>query len=141
MRDVMHDLRVVPALTPVVVADNSVQTGLTIDRQGAESLAYYIVTGNIVSGTATFAVSMQEGNQANMSDAATVADQDMLTSTAGTAPLTAAAFDFNADNTTRRVGYIGNKRYTRIIITPANNAANAPLAAVAVLSNLNQMPS
>jgi hypothetical protein len=110
MRDVMHDIRVVPAIAPVVVVDNTATVSSIIDMQGAQSCAFYVITGALVDADATFAVLLQEGNAANLSDATTVADTDMETGTPGIAPLTAASFDFSADIVVRRVGYNGNKR-------------------------------
>jgi hypothetical protein len=141
MRDVMHDIRVVPAIAPVVVVDNTATVSSIIDMQGAQSCTFYVITGALVDADATFAVLLQEGNAANLSDATTVADTDMQTGTPGIAPLTAASFDFSADIVVRRVGYNGNKRYVRATITPTNNTGAAPLSMVCVLGNLASMPS
>jgi hypothetical protein len=69
MRDVMHDIRVVPAIAPVVVVDNTATVSSVIDMQGAQSCALYVITGAPVDADATFAVLLQEGNAANLSDA------------------------------------------------------------------------
>jgi len=58
-----------------------------------------------------------------------IADADLL----GTEVL--AAFQFDDDNETRKLGYIGAKRYTRLTITPVANASAAVLCAVAILGN------
>jgi hypothetical protein len=83
MRDVMHDIRVVPAIAPVVVVDNTATVSSIIDMQGAQSCAFYVITGTLVDVDATFAVLLQEGSAANLSDATTVADTDMQTGTPG----------------------------------------------------------
>jgi hypothetical protein len=62
MRDVMHDIRVVPAIAPVVVVDNTATVSSIIDMQGAQSCAFYVITGALVDAAATFAVLLQEGN-------------------------------------------------------------------------------
>jgi hypothetical protein len=86
MRDVMHDIRVVPAIAPVVVVDNTATVSSIIDMQGAQSCAFYVITGALVDADATFAVLLQEGNAANLSDGTTVADTDMQTATPGSRP-------------------------------------------------------
>ncbi len=43
-----------------------------------------------------------------------------------------ASFQFDGDNTVKTLGYIGNKRYTRLTITPAANASAASFSAVCV---------
>ena len=89
MRDKAHNILVKRVISPVSVADNTAQVGQIIDRLGFESLTYLINTGSIADVDATFAVLLQEGDQANLSDAATVANSDMVSQTSGVAPLTA----------------------------------------------------
>lgn len=55
-------------------------------------------------------------------------------------PEAAAGFQFDDDNEVRKLGYIGNKRYTRLTITPALNASATLLAAVAVLGHPSVAP-
>ncbi len=125
MRDSFNRFNPRPVIAPAVVADNTAQVGAIIDRQGYDSLTYIIQTGTLADADATFAVTLQEGNAANLSDAANVASTDML----GALP----NFDFNADGVCRKIGYIGNCRYTRLTITPTGNAGNAPVSAIALL--------
>ncbi len=63
-----------------------------------------------------------------MSGASAVADSDLL----GTEAL--AGFTFGDDGETRKLGYLGDKRYTRLTLTPTNNSGSAPVAVVAVLA-------
>lgn len=141
MRDNMHSLTFARVISPVVVSDNTAQVGQIIDRQGCDSLTYVINTGTLADVDATFAVTLQEGDIANLSDAGTVADVDMISGTRGTAPLTAAAFTFASDDAVIRLGYIGNKRYTRLTITPSANTGSAPISAIAVKGHLSSRPS
>ena len=68
-------------------------------------------------------------------DAAAVDDADLL----GTEAL--ASFAFGDDDETRKIGYIGNKRYTRLTITPSANASAALVAAVAILGHPQIVPT
>jgi hypothetical protein len=140
MRDSINNMQVKRAISPVSVADNTAQVSQIIDRQGFDSLAYLILTGSLADADATFAVLMEEGNASNLSDATAVADADMVSQTPGTAPQTAAGFIFSSDDQVRKIGYIGNKRYTRLTITPANNTSAALLAACAVLTRAEHKP-
>lgn len=127
MRDSCNNLHPLKVITPVVVTDNTAQVGTIIDRQGYDALTYFIVTGTLADADATFAVLLEEGDAANLSDAAPVDDADLI----GTEAL--AGFTFADDGETRKLGYRGNKRYTRLTITPSGNTGNAPIAAIAVL--------
>jgi len=140
MRDNIHNESYLVAIPPVVVSDNTAQVGAWINRSGFQSLSFAILTGTLVDADATFAVLMEEANASDQSDAAAVADQDMLSEVEGTAPEAAASFTFANDNATRKIGYIGNSQFVRITVTPAANTGAAPLAAVAKLANGSVRP-
>lgn len=133
MRDSISRTQVKRVLSPVSVADNTAQVGQIVDHQGYDSAAYLVLLGSIADADVTFTVLLEEGDAANLSDAAAVADADMVSQVLGTAPEIAAGFQFDDDNEVRKLGYIGSKRYTRLTITPANNASAALLAACCVL--------
>ena len=44
------------------------------------------------------------------------------------------------DDEVRKIGYIGDKRYVRLTITPAANTGNADLSAIAVLAGVRKAP-
>ena len=140
MRSYAHNAQVKRVLSPVSVSDTTAQVGQIIDRLGYDSLTYLIATGSIADVDATFTVLLEESDASDMTGAAAVADADMISQTAGIAPETAAAFQFDDDNEVRKLGYVGNKRYTRITITPVANASAALIAAVAVLAHPSVAP-
>lgn len=134
MRDMKNSIEVRPVLDPFTITDNTPYVGATIDSLGYESLTYAIATGTLADADATFAVLLEEGDESDMSDAAAVADADLLGTEA------AAGFTFADDGETRTLGYVGNKRYTRLTITPSGNSGNAPVAAVAILGHPTTAP-
>jgi hypothetical protein len=140
MRDLTNSIQVKRVLSPVSVADNTAQVGQIIDRSGYDELSYIIATGTLADVDATFTVLLEEGDAANLSDAAAVADADMISQTSGTAPETAASFRYDSDDQVRKLGYIGNRRYTRLTITPASNASAGLMSAVAVLARPRVAP-
>lgn len=129
MKDLFNKIHPLRVISPVSVADNTAQVGQIIDKKGFESLTYVIGLGAIADADATFIVLLEESDDSGMSGAVAVADADLL----GTELL--ASFQFDDDNETRKLGYIGAKRYTRLTITPVNNASAALLSAVAVLGH------
>ena len=134
MRDFYNNVKVVRVISPVSVADDTAEVGQIIDRSGFESLTYMIATGALADSDATFAVLLEDGDAANLSDAAAVVDAELL----GTEVL--AGFQFDDDDETRKLGYIGNKRYSRLTITPTNNSGAALMSAIAVLSHAHDRP-
>jgi hypothetical protein len=135
MKDLTNLIDLKRVISPVSVADTTAQVGQIIDRRGFDSLTYVIATGSIADADATFTVLLEEGDASNMSDAAAVADADLI----GTEAL--AGFQFDDDNECRKLGYKGAKRYTRLTITPVANASAALLSAVAVLSSPQLAPT
>ena len=135
MKDLLNLIHVKRVISPVSVSDNTAQVGQIIDRKGFDGLTYLIATGSIADADATFTVLLEEGDAANLSDAAAVADADLI----GTEAL--AGFQFDDDNECRKLGYKGTKRYTRLTITPANNASAALLSSIAVLSGPQSAPT
>lgn len=135
MKDGFSNIHPLRCISPVSVADTTPLVGQIIDRQGFESLTYVISTGSIADADATFTVLLEDGDAANLADAAAVAGANLI----GTAAL--AGFQFDDDNKTRKLGYVGGKRYTRLTITPIANASAAVISAVAILGHPQLAPT
>src|SRR5690349_3188583 len=104
-KDLHNDIKVSRAISPVSVADNTAQVSQILDTAGYESAELVINLGAIADADATFTVLLEEGDAADMSDHAAVADEDLLGTEA------AAGFQFDSDNGVRKLGYRGSKRY------------------------------
>ena len=113
-------------LSPVSVADNTAQVGQVIDHRDYSDALYVIATGSLGDAGAEFTVLLEESD-ASGSGFAAVADADLL----GTEAL--ASFIQTDDDKCFKLGYKGAKRYTRLTITPTNNATAALISAVCVL--------
>jgi len=124
MKDLHNNIKVSRAISPVSVGDNTAQVSQILDTANFNANELVIALGSIADADATFAVLMEEGDASNLSDAAAVADADLLGTEAQ------AGFQFDDDNETRKIGYIGAKRYIRATITPTGNASAALLSAV-----------
>ena len=132
--DLHNKIAVRRAISPVSVGDNTAQVSQIIDRQGFTGLEFAIAIGAIADADATFAVLVEDGAAANLSDAAAVADAQLIGTEA------AASFQFDDDDETRKIGYAGNKRFVRLTITPAGNASGALISAVALLGGASDAP-
>lgn len=138
LRDGTNDTMLKRVISPTRVTDDTAQVGQIIDHQGALAVTYEILTGTLADANATFAVLLEHGDDSALADAAAVPDADMISQTSGTAPETAAAFAFGDDDEVRKLGYIGDKRYSRLTVTPSGNTGNADIAACARLRMANQ---
>jgi hypothetical protein len=128
MKDLMNNINVKRVISPVSVADNTAQVGQVIDRQGYDSVTYLIATGSLGDAGAEFTVLLEESDDSGSGFSA-VADANLL----GTEAL--ASFIQSDDDKCFKLGYVGEKRYSRMTITPTNNATASLIAAVAVLGH------
>lgn len=128
-REIHNTLHVVPLIVPIAArTDNTAIVSSIIDLSGYNAAEFVIVTGTNTDTNATFAVTVDAGDVANLSDAAAVPASQLV----GT--LTQASFDFGDDNECRKIGYIGTKRYVRVTVTPSgNDSGNIFISGVAVL--------
>lgn len=134
MRDLANHISIKRAISPVSIADNTAVVSQIVDLAGFDKAMFGIAIGSIADADATFTVLIEHGDQANLSDAAAVPDSQLTGTEA------AASFKFDSDDQTRKIGYVGPKRYVRLTITPANNAGAALIAAVAILSGSRYAP-
>jgi hypothetical protein len=116
-------------------ADNTASAG-SVDRLGYGALELLLTTGALVDADATFALTMKESDTGAFGGEETdVAVADLL----GTLAL--ASFIFSDDNKCFKIGYRGNKRYVKAIVTPANNTGAANIAGVWILGDPTDAPT
>jgi hypothetical protein len=137
MRDLMNNIHPVPLIAPIAArTDDTAIVSAIIDTLGYGSCTLVLVTGTNTDADATFAVLVEDGDAANLSDHAAVDDSELL----GTKVL--AGFTFADAVECRKVGYIGHKRYVRMTVTPSgNDSGNIFLAGVAILGHPRIAPT
>jgi hypothetical protein len=135
-RDLLNNINVLPLFPPIAaVTDNTAQVSNIIDRAGYESVVLALNTGTLTDVDATFAVTMEHGDNSALSDTAAPVAGDLIGTTA------LASFTFASDNKTLKLGYMGLKRYLRMTVTPTNNTGNLFLSGVAILGNPHIAPT
>ncbi len=125
MKDNHHDMVPAVALNLQTISSDTTTNGNIIDLAGFESCEFVFVTGTLTDGD--YAVLIQEGDAANLSDAAAVADADLI----GTEALASFAADTD-DNVLSKIGYKGGKRYVRFNVVSTNTSSGAVLGAVCI---------
>ena len=136
MRDQANDLNFSQLFPPkAAVTDNTAQVSNIIDTLGYNSLTLVLDLGTLSDADATFALTLEHGDDSGLSDTAAPATTDLI----GT--LANGSFQFDSDNKCRKIGYIGAKRYVRATVTPSNNTGNLFLAGVAVLGPPKSAPT
>lgn len=140
MRDSLSRVQIKRAHSPYYYSADTAWMSQIIDLQGYDSCYFAIAIGDLVDANATFAVLMQESDNSDFSSASDVADADLVSQTRGTAAETAAGFQFDDDNEVRSIGYIGNKRYIRLYVTPSGNTGVAIVSVTAHLAHAAHEP-
>jgi len=103
------------------VTDNTAQVSAIFDCANKTSVMLSGIVGTNADADMTYTVLIEEGDNSALSDAAAVADSDLL-------GVEAMGLDYASDGKTFKIGYIGTKRYIRATITPVNNTGNVFLA-------------
>jgi len=136
-KDLHNNLHFVPLIAPVAArTDNTAIVSAIIDTAGYESVEFALVTGTNTDTNATFAVTVDEGDNSGLSDAVAVTNSKLI----GT--LAEGGFTFSDDIECRKLGYVGTKRYVRLTVTPSgNDSGNIFIAGVAVLGNARSKPT
>jgi hypothetical protein len=127
MRDLAPSLGIALALSPAVQA--ATIKGNAIDTAGFGSLAFIVNTGAIASA-GSFTITVQESDTTTDGDFSDVAAAD-LTGDSLADPVAA--------DSSYKVGYIGNKRYARIVATK-NSGTSVAIGAVAVKGHASSRP-
>lgn len=134
MRDLMNRLHVAPAFAPkAAVTDNTAQVSTVADLKGFGSAMLAYILGVNADTDMTYTLLIEDSDD-NVTFAAV--DDAYLN---GTEVLGGA--DFGDDGETRKIGYVGIKRYLRATITPANNTGNVFIGGMWVLGHPGRQPT
>lgn len=134
--DLHNNLKFTTALAPVAaVTNNTPFVSAILDTANFAGNELLIQLGALTDANATFTVLIEDGDEAALGDHAAVDDAYLL----GTEVL--ASFDYGDDNETRKIGYIGAKRYLRATITPSgNDSGNIFLSATWIQGGARKAP-
>jgi len=132
-QDLYNEIKQINALDIQTIASNTTTAGDIIDTAGYSSLTFVFQTGTLTDGDYT--VLIQDGDDSGLSDAAAVADTELLGTEAG------ASFTADGDdNKTSKIGYVGVKRYVRLSIVSTSTSSGAVVGAIAILGHARVQP-
>jgi hypothetical protein len=137
MRDLYNNIEVRRAESPIAAAqtDNTAIVTEIIDMRGWKSMVWAVALGTLADADVTATILMEHGDNSALTDAAAVPDAEMDPTEA------IMAFDFADDDSVRKMGYKGEKRYVRLTITPVGNTGNFPIAAIAIMGDPDERPT
>ena len=133
MRKDLHNNTVGSVALAATISSNTTTAGNIIDTRGFEAIEFYIASGTLTDGA--YAVLVEDGDESNLSDAAAVADDQLLGTEAN------ASFTDTDDNTVKRIGYVGGKRYVRLSLVSTSVSTGGSFTAIAVQGTAANNPT
>ncbi len=115
-------------------------TGAAVDRSGYAGVMIVASYGTIPNATETLTLTVMHGDTASAGAFSSVADADLIGTEADASIPAAARVSDSTKNVTKRIGYIGNKRYVKAKIVGIGTAT-ALIAADVVLTNPLHAPA
>lgn len=129
--DMHHDTKQLTGMTLQAISTNTTTNGEIIDTALFEGLEFLLIAGTITDGA--YAVSLEEGDDSGLSDAAAVSAEETLGD---------ADFADTDDDSSKRIGYIGKKRYVRLkVVSTGVTTGVDSFGAVALLGMAMHRPT
>lgn len=151
-RDLHSNIKVVQHVAAqAITATNTPSNG--VDLQGFESAEFLIAVGTVTNianspqPSWTFKLQESDSQSSGFTD---VTDSNAVLVGSAASPVAAPNSSTGVfltidaaseDAATYRVGYVGSKRYVRVVATAANTPGSTPYAVVAVLGDAHQTPT
>jgi len=136
--DVHNKIKVVRSISPVAVGTTGTgQTGKVVDRSSYEGVELILGYGSITATNATFTVTMLEGDATGTMTS--VANADLLGTESAAGIAAGTRTSGTNKNVTKRLGYIGAKRYVQAKIV-STITAGTPVSASFLLTDPRVMP-
>ena len=136
--DVHNKIKVVRSISPVAVGTTGTgQTGKVVDRSSYEGVELILGYGSITATNATFTVTMLEGDATGTMTS--VANADLLGTESAAGIAAGTRTSGTNKNVSKRLGYIGAKRYVQAKIV-STITAGTPVSASFLLTDPRVMP-
>lgn len=129
-KDIHNNIDVIRSISPIAIGTTGTgQTGKIVDRAGYEGVEFILSYGTITATNATITPVVKEGDTTGAMTS--VANDDLIgteaaAGIAATTPRTSGV----SKNVTKRLGYIGTKRYVQVNLSSTITAGTLVAADV-----------
>ncbi len=131
--DLHSNMKQFGVLHPVAIGANATLTGKIVDRQGYGGVEFVASYGAIVTTGTVVTLVVREGDVTGTMTS--VADADLLGTEALASRLAGATTTGTGSNVSKRVGYIGIKRYVQVNAVKTGTTSVGCMSVNAVLFN------
>lgn len=139
IRDMHNNVRTKTVISPLAIGANATKTGLVIDRQGYGGVEFIASYGAVTTTGTVVTMVVKEGDATG--SLTSVADTDLL----GTETLFSLAAGARVAGTgkevTKRIGYIGSKRYVQVNAVQTGTTSVGVVGVAAVLYSPDVAPT
>jgi len=140
IKDLHNNMRTKTVISPLAIGANATKTGLVVDRQGYGGVEFVASYGAVTTTGTVVTLVVKEGDVTGTMTS--VADTyllgtEALASLPAATPRTAAV----TKEVTKRVGYVGNKRYVSVDAVQSGVTSVGVVGVAAVLHSPYESPT
>ncbi len=139
IKDLHGNMRTKTVIAPVAIGANATKTGLVIDRQGYGGVEFVASYGSVTTTGSIVTLVVKEGDVTGT--LTSVANADLLGTEALASLLAGARVAGTGKEVTKRVGYIGTKRYVSVDAVQTGTTSVGCVGVAAVLHSPNVAPT
>lgn len=137
-KDIHNNIDVIRSISPVAIGTTGTgQTGKIVDRAGYEGVEFIMSYGTITATNATITPVVKEGDATG--SMTSIATTDLIGTEAAAGIAAGTRTSGTNKNVTKRLGYIGTKRYVQVNLS-STVTAGTPVAADVLLGMPKQAP-
>ena len=138
-RDLHNNVRTKTVISPLAIGANATKTGIVIDRQGYIGCLFMASYGAVTTTGSIVTLVVKEGDVTGT--LTSVADTDLQGTEALASLLAGARVAGTGKEVTKRVGYVGNKRYVSVDAVQTGTTSAGVVGVAAVLSHPDLAPT
>lgn len=127
------------AVVNAAIGANATKTGLVIDRQGYGGVEFIATYGAVTTTGTVCTLVIKEGDATG--SLTSVADTELLGTEALASLLAGARVAGTGKEVSKKIGYIGNKRYVQASVVQTGTTSVGTVGVVAVMVNPSIMPA
>lgn len=140
IKDLHSNIRTKTVISPLAIGANATKSGIVIDRQGYGGVEFIASYGAVTTTGSVVTLVVKEGD---VTGTLTSVADDYLLGTEALASLPAATprAAGTTKEVTKRVGYIGNKRYVTVDAVQTGTTSVGVIGVAAILHSPHNAPT
>jgi len=139
IRDLHSNIRTKTVISPVAIGANATKTGLVVDRQGYGGVEFIASYGAVTTTGSIVTLVVKDGDVTG--SMASVADAYLVGTEALASLLAGARVAGTGKEVTKRVGYVGVKRYVSVDAVQTGTTSVGVVGVAAILHSPGVAPA